>query len=212
MLVALGVGQFLLPGAHRLGAGEFSRVEPETGNPFGFGQRPRPGRAAGPPSFTPAESVNASVPTDQVAAPRRRKRHRRIDALAEVRQPGIQQVQTELLDEPLAEVANGGHLPVWQDGEKLEVGVGRFGVGGDGHVGRVVRRHREGGPGHRRRSGNPGELLPDHPLDLVLVEVSHGDDGHQVGPVPVVVEASQRRLRETLQVREAADREAVGIL
>ncbi len=72
-------------------------------------------------------------------------------------------------------------------------GAGGLGVGGNGHFGRLVRGNRGDRPGSRRgRLGNAGESLLDQRLDLPGVKVAHRHNRHQIGTVPVPVEAADR--------------------
>ena len=76
----------------------------------------------------------------------------------------------------------------------------------------VVIRHVELLP----RSGLGGileiaEVLADPRLDRVRLEVADGDDRHQVGPVPVVVEAPQGLVGRVLEDLAVADRQPLGV-
>jgi len=47
-------------------------------------------------------------------------------------------------------------------------------------------------------AGNDAKCFLRRPLDGSLVEVADGHDGHQIGPVPVLVEPLQRVVLERL--------------
>jgi len=63
----------------------------------------------------------------------------------------------------------------------------------------------------RGRRGQAGEALADLRLHLRRVEVAHRDHGHQVGPVPGLVEAAQRVARRAADHRHVADGQPVGV-
>ena len=77
---------------------------------------------------------------------------------------------------------------------------GRFGPVGARIVGRSLRRRRE--------------VLADQGFHLVRVQVAHRDDGHQVGPVPALVEGAQvvgRRGLDDLQQAERQPHRVLGV-
>ena len=74
----------------------------------------------------------------------------------------------------------------------------------EGHVHRYPR------PRVRRRA-EAGKLTADHALDGFPVEVPDGHDCHQVGPVPIPVEALQRRSGSGFQDLGLAYGETVGV-
>ena len=80
-------------------------------------------------------------------------------------------------------------------------------VVGLGVVGDLVVRTLQGRLGHWKTV----EMRLDQSLDLHRIEIAHRHDGHEIGPVPHVVEARQILVREVLQHLHGPDREAVGI-
>ena len=64
----------------------------------------------------------------------------------------------------------------------------------------VVVRNRVDGPGpFRFPVGEFLEVLGDHRLDHLLVKITDGDDCHQVGAVPIAIEASQCFVRTVFE-------------
>ena len=55
------------------------------------------------------------------------------------------------------------------------------------------------------------EVLLHLGLDILHVEVAHGDDGHQIGPVPALVVSAQALHGRVLDDLGAADRSAAGV-
>ena len=85
--------------------------------------------------------------------------------------------------------------------------VGVDGVDRAGMVGNVVHRTRA----RRRRRRDRREVRLDQVLDRGAVEVADRDDGHQIGAVPVLVEARQLIRLERLDDFRLADRQPVRV-
>src|SRR5690242_17975015 len=62
------------------------------------------------------------------------------------------------------------------------------------------------------RWGHVREALADRRFHRLRIEVADGDDGHEVGTIPVAVEGACQCIRERLEVLAGADREARGVL
>ena len=61
------------------------------------------------------------------------------------------------------------------------------------------------------RSGDPPEMLDKKGLHLDPVEVTDRDDRHQVGPVPILVEAPERLVLEGLETLDRSYRAALCV-
>ena len=85
-------------------------------------------------------------------------------------------------------------------------------VGDDGEEGFLVIGHRRLGP-HRGlcRGRHPPQVLGDQTLHVGGLEVAHGDEAHQVRPVPAAVEPADRVVMEGVEDRLLADGDALGV-
>ena len=132
---------------------------------------------------------------------------RRVRTLAQLVEPRVEHRRVQVVDDALAVRQDGRLLADRQLVEdrqrrRRQLRVGRNRVAGAGMV-----RHGEGRPRlrrHRRRDG--AEPLLDQALDHGRVEITDGDDGHQVRAVPVPVELLQPLVRERLERCRRADR------
>src|SRR5258708_39108360 len=70
----------------------------------------------------------------------------------------------------------------------------------------------EGGGGARRCAWNCAEMLLDHRFDLRDVEIADGDDRHQVGSIPILIEATKHRRLRLLNADIGANRKMRRIL
>ncbi len=78
---------------------------------------------------------------------------------------------------------------------------------GAGLIGHVVDQ-----PRPRRRGGRDrAEVRPDERFDRRRIEVADGDDGHEIGPIPVGVELLQAIGGERPDDLGLSDRQALGV-
>src|SRR5260370_10040669 len=95
-----------------------------------------------------------------------------------------------------------------------ERGGGRLGVGGDrdGGGGIVWNGDSDAWARARRCAWNCAEMLLDHRFDLRDVEIADGDDRHQIGSIPILIEATKHLRLRLLNADIVANRKYRPIL
>ena len=130
----------------------------------------------------------------------------------QLREPRVQHARIEPFDLLLAIGANRRLVTQRKHVVEADVRHRRLLVGGDrvegvGVIGNLEARPRPAQVG--RRDGS--ELPPDQILHPCLVEIADRNDGHEIRPIPVRVEALQRLGLEVPDVLHRADRCALGV-
>ena len=137
----------------------------------------------------------------------------RIGALGDLAEARVHHPIVESIHDPTAELRDRAHALGGVEPEQLDGRVRILLV-------RLDRDERLGVVGHLRvlaharlaRRGDAREALANRGLHRLRVEVADGDDGHQVGAVPVAIEGTCQGVGEALEVLARADRKARGVL
>ncbi len=125
-------------------------------------------------------------------AVRRRPQERRVRALAQLVEPAAEHRAEELIEHQAAIAADRALIARGPQVADLDDSRGRFLVGHEGVPRAAAFRHVVGRPrARRRRVGQRREMLLDHRHDRVPIDVADDDHGHQVGAIPVAIEAHQ---------------------
>ena len=112
-----------------------------------------------------------------------------IGLLRELEEPCVEHLVVEPFDDKLTIRHDGRLVPQRLLVQQEDRRVGLFGVRQDCVECLVVARNIDQRPGTRvRLCRDPGEALADEFFDLIHVEISDGNDGHQIGPIPIVIE------------------------
>ena len=149
---------------------------------------------------------------DHAAAPGAREGEGRVGVFAPFGKTRAEHAVVKPGYEVLAEVAFVVERRLGQEVVDLQQRVARLRVGGHDDLGFVVRR--TGVLGARaglRRVVEVAEERLNLGFDLGRLDVADGDHGHEVGAVPVAVEALQGVVGRALEHRRIADREAIHV-
>ncbi len=204
----------LLVGAHQvfLGAFEFLHAEAVLACAFVFlhqrcNRGLRAARADG------GRRVIGAVARGQLAQRAAGAQPRCIGQLRDLGQARTEHRREQALHQLFAVGAHGAQVAhrLHRIADQHRIAIG-FGVRHDQRLGVGARRNR--GVLARARRGRilqAREVLLDELLGLRRIDVADHDDCHQVGPVPVLVEALERLGLEIAQHVFAADRQAFGV-